>query len=87
MIKGSGGRSDMQIADGPGQAASFFQDYLTEDNLHPYDKAMLDNCFGIICGDFCGKCLHKCPSKKLSAKALKDYDFSSRYSSINRLRL
>jgi len=87
MIKGSGGRSDMQIADGPGQAASFFADYLAEDNLHPYDKAMLDNCFGIICGDFCGKCLHQCPSKKLCAKDLKDYDFSSRHSSINRSRL
>jgi hypothetical protein len=55
--------------------------------MHPYDKAMLDNCFGIICGDFCGKCLHKCPSKKLCAKDLKDFDFSSRHSSVNRFRL
>jgi hypothetical protein len=48
---------------------------------------MLDNCFGIICGDFCGKCLHKCPSKKLSARDLKDFDLSSRHSSIARSRL
>ena len=41
----------------------------------------------IICGDFCGKCLHKCPSKKLCAKDLKDYDLSSRHSSINESRL
>ena len=87
MIKGSGGRSDMQIADGPGQAASLFKDLGEEGSIHPYDKVMLDNCFGIICGDFCGKCLHKCPSKKLCAKDLKDYDLSSRHSSISRSRL
>jgi hypothetical protein len=84
MIKGSGGRSDIQIADGPGQAASFIQDHLAEDNMHLYDKVMLENCFGIICGDFCGKCLHKCPSKKLCAKDLEDYDFSDRHSSVKR---
>jgi ferredoxin len=84
MIKGSGSRSDVQIADGPGQAVSFFRDHLDESKIHPFDRAMLDNCFGIICGDFCGKCLHKCPSKKLSTKDLKDYDLSTRYSSINR---
>jgi epoxyqueuosine reductase len=87
MIKGSGGRSDVQIADGPGQAPSLFRDRLDEGNVHPYDRAMLDNCFGIICGDFCGKCLHKCPSRKLCAKDLSDYDFSSRHSSLNRLQV
>ena len=61
--------------------------HLAQDEIHPYDKVMLDNCFGIICGDFCGKCLHKCPSKKLSAKELKDYDLSSRNSSIPHSRL
>ena len=55
--------------------------------MYVYDKLMLDNCFGIICGDFCGKCLHKCPSKKLCAKDLKDYDLSSRHSSINESQL
>jgi ferredoxin len=55
--------------------------------INPYDKAMPDNCFGIICGEFCGKCLHRCPSKKLSTKDLKDYDFSNRHRSINRSRL
>jgi hypothetical protein len=51
------------------------------------DKVMLDNCFGIICGDFCGKCLHQCPSKKISKEELKDFDFSARHSSISRLKL
>jgi hypothetical protein len=49
-----------------------------------FDRGMLENCFGIICGDFCGKCLHKCPSKKLTAKDMKSYDLSKRYSSVNR---
>lgn len=87
MIRGSGGRSDIRIPDGPGQAAAYVADYLAKDRMHLYDRVMLDNCFGIICGDFCGKCLHKCPSKKLSAKDLKDYDLSSRHSSIRRSRL
>ena len=87
MIQGSGGRSDVRIPEGPGQAASYMATHLAQDEIHPYDKVMLDNCFGIICGDFCGKCLHKCPSKKLSVKDLKDYDLSSRNSSIHRSRL
>ena len=87
MIQGSGGRSDVRIPDGPGQAASYMATHLAKEEIHPYDKVMLDNCFGIICGDFCGKCLHKCPSKKLSAKDLEDYDLSSRNSSIHRSRL
>jgi hypothetical protein len=87
MIKVSGVRSELQIAGGPGQAASMLEDSVEGGNMHPYDKAMLDNCFGIICGDFCGKCLHKCPSKKLSAKDLEGFDFSSRHSSIDRSRL
>jgi epoxyqueuosine reductase len=86
MIKGSGGRSEIEIPDGAGQAAPFIEEYLA-DNLHLYDKVMLDNCFGIICGDFCGKCLHKCPSKKLCAKDLKDFDLSGRHSSVADLHL
>ena len=77
----------IEIPDGPGQAATYIQDHLAEDNKHLYDKVMLENCFGIICGDFCGKCLHKCPSKKLSAKDLKDCDFSDRHSSMSRSSL
>jgi hypothetical protein len=50
-----------------------------------FDRAMLDNCFGLICGDFCGRCLHQCPSKKLAAKELKGYDLSKRHSLINKL--
>ena len=29
-----------------------------ENEVSPVDKLMLDQCFGIITGDFCGKCLH-----------------------------
>jgi len=27
-----------------------------------YDDAFIRNVQGIICGDFCGKCLHQCPA-------------------------
>lgn len=86
MVKGSGGRSDIKIPDGPGQPMHWYSEY-TGENIHMFDRAMLDNCFGIICGDFCGKCLHKCPSKKLSAMDMKEYDLSKRHTSVNRARL
>jgi epoxyqueuosine reductase len=86
MIKGAGARSEIEIPDGPGQFLGFYADY-TSDKLHLYDRAMLDNCFGLICGDFCGKCLHMCPSKTITAASMKDYDLSDRFSSPNRARL
>ena len=86
MIKGSGGRSDISIPAGQGQPLTFFTD-LVGDNVHPYDRGMHDNCFGIICGDFCGKCLHMCPSKALFAQDMKGYNLSTRYTSLNRVWL
>ncbi len=86
MIKGSGGRSDIKIPEGPGQALHWYAE-MEGENIHMFDRGMLDNCFGIICGDFCGKCLHQCPSKALSTKEMKDYDLSKRASSLNRYSL
>ncbi len=100
MVKGSGGRSDIKIPDGPGQLMHFYSEF-TSGNINIsdllaakdlkdfdlskiFDHVMRDNCFGIICGDFCGKCLHMCPSKKLATKDLKDFDLSKRFSSIAR---
>ena len=85
MVKGSGGRSDIRIPDGPGQALHFYGE-LHGPNVHMFDRGMLENCFGIICGDFCGKCLHQCPSRKLAAGDLKDYDLSRRASSVRQHR-
>jgi epoxyqueuosine reductase QueG len=83
MIKDSGGRSEETLPEGLGDPARLVADQESGEKLHLYDKAMIDNCFGIICGDFCGKCLHKCPSRKVIKETLKDYDFSARYSSLN----
>jgi epoxyqueuosine reductase QueG len=86
MVKGCGSRTDMKIPDGPGQPMRF----LTEsrgDNINIVDRIMLDNCFGIICGDFCGKCLHMCPSRKLAAKDMKNFDMSKRNNSVARASL
>ena len=83
LVQETGSRADLQIPDGPGQPLHFFASMGSE-QIHPYTKAMLDNCFGLICGDFCGKCLHMCPSKKLSAKGLRDYDLSGRRALLNR---
>ncbi|PKN37499.1 MAG: hypothetical protein CVU62_07135 [Deltaproteobacteria bacterium HGW-Deltaproteobacteria-2] len=84
MVKGSGGRSDIKIPDGPG---SFINYAIAQSSgeMHYYDKSMLENCFGIICGDFCGCCLHKCPSRKLAQKDLEHYDFKSRFSVMNNI--
>ncbi len=83
MIKGAGGRSEIEIPEGPGQLMPFFFEFMG-DNIHPYDKVMLENSFGLICGDFCGKCLHMCPSKALAARDMEDYDLSARASALNR---
>ncbi|MDY6795522.1 MAG: hypothetical protein SWK76_09650 [Actinomycetota bacterium] len=82
LVQGTGSRSELQMPEGPGQPLRYFADMGSE-HIHPYTKAMLENCFGLICGDFCGKCLHMCPSKKLSRESLKDYDLSGRHSSLN----
>ena len=82
MIKGDGARSEIAIPEGPGDISQLARE-LRGKNIHPFDRAMLNNSFGIICGDFCGKCLHQCPSKELSKKDLADYDFSTRQSVLN----
>jgi len=33
------------------------------------DWLLRQSCFGIICGDFCGKCLHQCPAHQYSREA------------------
>jgi epoxyqueuosine reductase QueG len=82
MVKGDGGRSEIAIPEGPGDISHLAQE-LRGKSIHPFDRAMLSNCFGIICGDFCGKCLHQCPAKELSKKDLIHYDFSTRPSVLN----
>ncbi len=86
MLEGSGARSKLEIPEGPGRIEHFLAER-HGDNIHVGDKAMLENSFGIICGDFCGKCLHQCSSKKLLAKEMKEYDLSKRHSSLDRLSI
>jgi ferredoxin len=86
LVKGSGGRSDIKIPEGPGQVMQFYSE-LNGQNINLFDHVMLDNCFGIICGDFCGKCLHMCPSKQLSARDMRHFDLSSRHTSVGRVKL
>lgn len=83
MIKDAGGRSEATLPDGPGNPIQMVMDGESGDKVHPFEKSMLENCFGIICGDFCGKCLHMCPSRSVIKDTLKDYDFSARHSSLN----
>ncbi len=84
MLDGSGARSKIEIPEGPGRFEHFFAER-HGNNMHAADKAMLENSFGIICGDFCGKCLHQCSSKKLVAKEMKEFDLTKRHSSLHLL--
>ena len=59
LAKGSGCYGGVEIPPGPGNGQHFRQ---ARENQDPRDRAMLENVFGIICGDFCGKCLHQCPA-------------------------
>lgn len=83
MIKGCGGRSEYVLPEGTIDAMTFAADGLSGEKHNLYDKVMIENCNGIICGDLCGKCLHQCPSRKVIKKTLQDYDFSCRHSSLN----
>jgi epoxyqueuosine reductase QueG len=82
MVQGAGGRSDIEIPEGPGDL-SHLRSVMKGKDTNFLDRAMRDNCFGIICGDFCGKCLHQCPSKKLVEDDLGEYDMGARHNSIN----
>ena len=62
LTDGSGGRTKLELPEGPGNAMHLMEARENETSL--VDKLMLDQCFGIITGDFCGKCLHHCPAHK-----------------------
>ncbi|HEY49173.1 MAG TPA: hypothetical protein G4O13_03925 [Dehalococcoidia bacterium] len=59
LVKGSGSYSGVEIPPGPGDIAHFWE---AQEQQDLRDRHMIENCFGIICGDFCGRCLHKCPA-------------------------
>ena len=59
LVKGSGSYGGVEIPAGPGDIEHFWQAREQQDGR---DRAMIENCFGIICGDYCGKCLHQCPA-------------------------
>ncbi len=59
LAKGSGGLESVDIPPGPGDLQHFLQSRANQD---ANTQNMLNTSFGIICGDFCGKCLHGCPA-------------------------
>jgi len=59
IVKGSGGFGNQEIPPGPGKIKNLRE---AMKNIHPVDKVMVDTDFGLVCGDFCGRCLHKCPA-------------------------
>lgn len=59
LVKGSGCYGGVEIPPGPGKSEHFRE---AEEHRHRWDQVMVNNCFGIICGDFCGRCLHQCPA-------------------------
>ena len=59
LVKGSGSFGGVEIPRGAGDIGHFWKAREQQDLR---DKVMIENCFGLICGDFCGKCLHQCPA-------------------------
>ena len=68
LVKGSGCIHGIEIPPGPANPEHFVE---ADKQRHPFDKGMLDNCFGIICGDLCGRCLHACPAHIYSRTGVK----------------
>ena len=62
MVKGSGARTERTLP--PRNEKKFTIDDFWNgfEKMEFYDDAFIRNVQGIICGDFCGKCLHQCPA-------------------------
>ena len=86
LVEGTGGWTGMKVPEGKGDAMRMFAT-LHSEKVHMYDKTMHENCFGLICGDFCGRCLHQCPSGKIFKKYHASYDLSHRMNSLNNMDL
>ena len=68
LVKGSGCYAGVEIPPGPGKAEDMWG---MMEKRNPIDRLLYENCFGIICGDFCGRCLHQCPAHIYSRTAVK----------------
>lgn len=59
LVKGSGSIMGIEIPPGPGDPRHLVESMAKQRGP---DKVMHDTSFGIICGAFCGQCLHQCPA-------------------------
>jgi hypothetical protein len=64
MVKGSGARSKKVLPPRNKKKLTIFDFWTGFEKMEIYDDAMINNVHGIICGDFCGKCLHQCPANE-----------------------
>lgn len=71
LVKGSGSFGHQEIPPGPGKIKDLRE---AMKNTNPVDKAMLENDFGLVCGDFCGRCLHKCPAPRYENITKTDFE-------------
>jgi hypothetical protein len=73
LIKGSGGFSNVEIPPGPAKGENSFEDIEQKfgEQRDPRDKFINGSCRGLICGDFCGRCLHQCPAYIYSRTGIK----------------
>jgi len=58
LVKGSGGRTDVEIPHGPGNVLHYYTE--ARPQRHPVDQSFFGQSVGIITGDFCGRCLRSC---------------------------
>ena len=62
MVKGSGARSKRVLPPRNEKKFTIIDFWNGFEKMEIYDDALISNVQGIICGDFCGKCLHQCPA-------------------------
>jgi epoxyqueuosine reductase len=67
MVKGSASIGGVEIPPGPGSEEQF-REALKQ--RHPDDQKMI-SLWGIICGNFCGRCLHQCPANIYAREMVK----------------
>lgn len=59
-VKGSGGRTNVDIPEGPGRWNHIAGIWEKKQNL--WDRTLFIQSAGLIMGDFCGRCLRDCPA-------------------------
>lgn len=65
MVRGTGARTRKRLPSREKKNITIEDFVQGRRAIGAFDQIFLEDCRGLICGDYCGKCLHGCPAYKL----------------------